>query len=31
LPPLILLHAGQEAMLIPLFLGNNQRRPPPAL
>jgi hypothetical protein len=31
LPPLILLHAGQEAMFIPLFLGNNQRRPPPAL
>jgi hypothetical protein len=31
LPPLILLHAGQEAMLIPLFLGNNQHRPPPAL
>lgn len=31
LPPLILLHAGQEAMVVPLFLGQDLLRRPPAL
>lgn len=29
LPPLILLHAGEEGMIIPLFLGRDLLRPPP--
>ena len=31
LPPLTLLHAGVEAMAVPLFLGRDLQRPPPSL